>query len=472
MTHTSPFRLKLDDPPLEAAVDSVCRLTRDLGGRALIVGGSVRDALLNHAARDIDIEAYGVPAEDLLAGLEQQFKLDLVGRSFGVVKLSGLEIDVSIPRRESKAGRGHRGFQILSDPNMTVAEAATRRDFTINTIAFDPLTFEVIDHYHGRRDLELGILRHVSHQFAEDPLRVLRGMQFAARFDLEAAAETIELCRGIEPEGLPSERLLEEWRKLILKGVRISRGLAFLRDTGWVHYFPELAALIDCPQDPGWHPEGDVWNHTLHCLNAYAEERVGEAWEDLVVGFAVLCHDFGKPATTEFANGRYRSHGHEGRGEEPTRSFLARLTRQSDLAEQVVPLVRNHLSPVELYDSKSQAPAIRRLARRVGRIDRLVRVAKADQRGRPPRTVDTFPAGEWLIEKARDLEVEQCGPVPIVMGRHLIQLGLAPGPHFGPILDRCYEAQLDGVISDLVEGLNLAREEVKAYRRDMSEDGE
>ena len=452
------MEMRVQDPELRRAQDLISRQVAAAGGRALMVGGSVRDALLGEAANDLDFEVFGLEPEALKRLLARHFDLDLVGQSFGVLKIRHLDIDVSIPRRESKRGLGHKGFDIHSEPGLTLAEAAERRDFTINAMAFDPLAGELLDPFGGRLDLEARTLRHVSEKFAEDPLRVLRGMHFAARFALEAAPETIVLCRRIEPEGLPRERIFEEWRKLILLGHEISRGLAFLRATGWIRYTPELAALIDCPQDPEWHPEGDVWTHTCHVMDAFARERLGEPWEDLVVGFGCLCHDFGKPATTTHDDdGRIRSKGHEERGEAPTRSFLARMTRQSQLAHEVVPLVREHLKPTVLHKAGAGHAAVRRLARRVGRIDRLVRVARADHAGRPPRPFDGFPAGDWLLEQARALHVADHKPVPIVMGRHLIELGLEPGPHFGDLLEACLDAQLDGAFADLEGGLEFAR---------------
>jgi tRNA nucleotidyltransferase (CCA-adding enzyme) len=454
MTHLD---VPIDDPALRRALDVIGRSVRAAGGRALLVGGTVRDALLGRPAEELDVEVFGVGPERLREVLAADFDLDLVGQSFGVLKIRRLAIDVAIPRRESKRGLGHKGFEIHSDPHLPLEEAARRRDFTVNAMAWDPLTGELLDPYGGRRDLEARTLRHVSEKFAEDPLRVLRGMQFIARFELEAAAETVALCRTIEPEGLARERIFDEWKKLVLRGVAIGRGLAFLRDTGWLSYYPELEALVDCPQEEEWHPEGDVWIHTRHVLDAFARERIGDDWEDLVVGFGCLCHDLGKPATTTFEDGRIRSKGHEEAGEEPTRSFLARLTNQDRLVAEVVPLVREHLKPVLLHKAGAGAAAIRRLARRVGRIDRLVRVARADHAGRPPLPWDGFPAGRWLLERAEALRVAEEKPRPIVMGRHLIDLGLEPGRHFKGILDACFEAQLDGDFDDLEGGLAFLR---------------
>lgn len=448
--------LKLGSRRLRHALETICSLVADAGGRALVVGGSVRDAALGLEAIDLDLEVYGVePArlEDLLA---RRFSIDLVGKSFGVIKVKGLPIDIGLPRRESKAGLGHRSFEVLSDPSMSTEEAQSRRDFTLNAIYFDPLTGEVIDHFGGLEDIDAKVLRHTSEKFSEDPLRVLRGMQFAARFDLTVAQETVDLCRSIEPEGLPSERLFEEWKKLILAGARPSRGLDFLRESGWIRYSPELEALVGCEQDESWHPEGDVWNHTMRCMDVFASERIGEPWEDLVVGFAVLCHDMGKPSTTSHDDGRIRSLRHERAGEAPTRAFLSRLTNQRELADQVVPLVVAHLQPVLMFKAKAGAPAIRRLARRVSRIDRLVRVARADQLGRGAADI-AFPAGEWLLTEAEALNVKERSPKPLIQGRHLIELGLEPGPHFGKILEACFEAQITGRFDSLEGGRGFAR---------------
>ncbi|MDA8018898.1 MAG: HD domain-containing protein [Thermoanaerobaculia bacterium] len=458
---TSIRKLRVRDPELSQAAARLCEDVAAAGGRALLVGGSVRDALLGQDLEDLDFEVFGLAPDQLVSVLEKRFSLDLVGRSFGVLKLKGLDIDVALPRRESKRGLGHRGFEVHSDPDMTFDEAARRRDFTINAMGWDPLSHELLDPANGRSDLAGRVLRHVSHQFSEDPLRVLRGMQFAARFELRAASETVALCRTIDPEDLPPERLFAEWRKLLIRGRRISNGLTFLRDTGWLRHYPELQALVHCPQDRGWHPEGDVWVHTLHVLDAFAETRTGDDEEDLIVGLACLCHDLGKPLTTVFRGGHWRSPGHEHEGETPTRSFLARLTDSRKLVDQVVPLVREHMNPYALWRDQASPAAIRRLARRVGRIDRLVRVCRADHMGRPPLPFDGFPAGRWLLDRAAELDLRDQAPEPVLKGRHLIALGRAPGPGFGPILDAAFEAQLDGAFDTEEEGVHWLERNLK-----------
>lgn len=438
------------DERLRAAVLDIARLVRAAGGRARIVGGAVRDLLLGGAVKDIDLEVFGLPPDRLKAALAERFAFDPCGVAFGVLKLRQFPIDVSLPRRESKSGLGHRAFEIASDPTLTVAEAARRRDFTINAMYLDPLDGTFEDPYGGAADLTRKILRPVSPAFAEDPLRVLRGMQFVARFGLTPADETLAVCRTMTPEGLARERLFEEWSKLLLKGVAISKGLDFLRATGWVRYYPELAALIGCAQAPEWHPEGDVWNHTCCCLDAFAAHRLGERDEDLTVGLAVLCHDFGKPATSRYdpVKRRITSKGHDEAGVAPTVAFLERLTSEERLLKEVPPLVQLHMRPFAMWKARSSDAAIRRLAAKVTRIDRLLRVAAADDAGRPPFPPQPEPLA-WLAAAAERLRIADAAPKPILMGRHLIEMGLKPSAKFGEILARCFEAQLDGAFADL-----------------------
>ena len=419
-----------------------------------LVGGAVRDALAGRPFEEFDLEAFGLAPGDLdrmLADLG--LRVDRVGRAFSVAKLRGVPVDIALPRREVSVGAGHRDFVVDADPDMTVEEAAERRDYTVNAISYEPLAGRVDDPLGGRADLERRRLRHASHRFAEDPLRVLRGMQLVARLGLEPDRETVRLCSGLGWRELSVERVFEEWRKLLLLGVEIRRGLLFLEATGWLRAYPELQDLVGCEQDPEWHPEGDVWTHTGHVLDAFAAERVGDGEEDLAVGLACLCHDLGKPATTRFVDGRLRSRGHEAAGEGPTRSFLARLTNRRQLVDDVVRLVVDHLKPRQLHGGGAGDAAVRRLAHRVRRIDRLVRVARADALGRPPLRPEAFPDCDWLLERAKALRIRDRAPERIVRGRDLIDRGLPPGPEIGELVERCYRAQLNGEFEGRRAGL-------------------
>ena len=457
--------LRRTDEPELALAREIASLVRSLGGRALLVGGCVRDALLRRPCHDFDLEVYGVPAGRLEAALGARWPLDKVGASFGVVKLKHHGIDVALPRRENRLGAGHRDFAVAADPDLSPAEAAARRDFTVNAILFDPLSGEPLDPHGGVADLRAGVLRHVSDHFAEDPLRVLRGMQFLARMPfLSATPETVALCASMTQEALPRERLAGEWEKLFLQGVRPSRGLDFLRACGWLRFYPELAALPGVPQDPVFHPEGDVWAHTLLAVDAAAVLRdlpaaSGRSREDrLAVAAAALCHDLGKPAATARGeDGRWHAYDHENLGVAPARAFVRRLWNLSGFEDLVARLVAFHMRPVQLVLSGAGDKAFRRLAVDAGRPDLLADVVECDVRATTPPGADPDAHGSLAIVRAyrgkcAALAIEREAPRPIVLGRHLIARGLRPGPDFGPLLDACYEAQLAGDIRDEATG--------------------
>jgi len=462
-------------------ITDVASAVRDAGGRALLVGGCVRDELMQQQPKDWDLEVYGVEPAGLRELLDQFGSVNVVGEAFTVYKL-GAHLDVSLPRRERKTGRGHRAFFIEGDPGMTVEEAASRRDFGINAILLDPLNGEIVDPFHGRADIEKKILRAVAPDtFGEDSLRVLRAAQFAARFEFEIAPDTVELCRSIDLSDLPSERIWGEIEKLLLRAQRPSIGLKWLRDLGAIdQLFSEIKALIDVPQDPDWHPEGDVFVHTLLTV-----DRARELIEDLpypkqvTVMLAALCHDFGKPATTEFVDGRLRSRGHEEAGVEPTLSFLDKLNVHTlegyDVRAQVVALVRDHLKPGEYFKKRAEVGdgAFRRLARKC-QLDLLYRVAKADSFGRNAEWVARekwydAEAQEWFIARARELEVQEKAPPPLLLGRHLLEMGLEPGPRIGEITHAVYEMQLDGRVGSLDEARAAAKELLSADYADYTE---
>ncbi len=444
-------------PPLLAALQAL----RAAGGRPRLVGGCVRDWVLGLEPKDFDVEVFGMDFATMGRALAPFGPTDLIGRSFGVLKvrLEGVEYDFSLPRRESKTGAGHRGFAVAPDPALSEADAAARRDFTINAIAYDPFTERVIDPHGGKADVEKKILRHTSAAFREDPLRVLRGMQLAARFELTMAPETIRECHliGDTFAELPVERVWAEWDKWAVKSARPSLGLAVLEQTGWLAHFPEIAALDGLPQDPEWHPEGDVFTHTCLCLDALARQA---GWRDTdaatrrTLSFAVLAHDFGKATTTAHAERRgelrWISPGHEAAGGPIAEAFLRRIGAPHDLLERVPPLVMNHLAhhhgQTDFHDN-----AVRRLARRLApaTLDQLITVMLADHHGRPPlESADTMARLAQLREAAQRLALQDSAPKPLLLGRHLQAAGLKPGPQFRPILDAAFEAQLEGAFSD------------------------
>jgi tRNA nucleotidyltransferase (CCA-adding enzyme) len=442
---------------------AIAEAVKAQGGRALLVGGCVRDILMRQAPKDWDVEVYGIEPAELRRVLDRFGPVNVVGEAFTVYKL-GRELDVSIPRRERKTGRGHRGFVIEGDASMNIEEASRRRDFTINAILMDPLTVEIIDPFGGRLDIDKRLLRAVSSEtFAEDSLRVLRGAQFAARFEFDIEPRTIELCRTIDVSDLPAERIWGELEKLLLRSMRPSVGFEWLVKLRVVEQlFPEIGSLIGVEQDPVWHPEGDVFVHTKLVIDRAREQIDGLSHaRKVTVMLASLCHDFGKPPTTEFLEGHWRSRGHEEAGVAPTTAFLDRINLHSldgyDVRSQVIALVREHLKPGEFFKKRDEVGdgAFRRLARRC-EPDLLYRVAKADSLG---RNADWVPrekwydseAQEWFIQRVKELQVESTAPAPILMGRHLLEMGLTPGPRIGEVTRAVYEMQLDGRVRNLEE---------------------
>jgi tRNA nucleotidyltransferase (CCA-adding enzyme) len=452
---------------LDTAV-AIARAARAAGGRALIVGGWVRDRLMGQPSKDIDIEVYGLDAAPLKTLLSRFGSVNAVGESFTVYKVAGL--DVSLPRRESKTGRGHKGFTVLGDPALSPADAARRRDFTINAIAWDPLEDVYIDPFGGRGDLQRGLLRAVDPgTFGDDSLRVLRAVQFAARFAFSLDPGTAALCRGIALDDLPAERIWGEVEKLLLRAARPSIGFTLALELSVIErLFPELDALVGCPQEAEWHPEGDVWVHTLLVIDG-ARTRIDdlEYPQQVTVMLGAVCHDLGKPPTTAFIDGRIRSLDHEQQGIAPARALLDRLNVHSmlgyDVRAQVLGIVANHLKPGMFANAQPPVGdgAYRRLAQKVD-LELLARVAKADCEGRGGGF--DCSAMDVFLERARALGVEHAAPDPLVKGRHLLALGVRPGPAVGEVLRQIYERQLDGSVSDFDAAMTLARELARERR--------
>jgi len=440
----------------------IMSLLRSAGARdVLIVGGFVRDTLLGIPSKDVDIEVYGMDMGEIERILMYigNFKVDAVGKAFGVLKVDN-EIDVSIPRRESKIGVGHRDFKIDPDPNMSVEDAASRRDFTINSMAMRE-DGTIIDPFNGIKDLNEFVLRATSGAFAEDALRVLRAMQFASRFGGFMSHETAELCKHMKPDFhfLPKERIWEEWKKFALKGRDASSGLTTLINTGWIEHFPELSSMVGVPQDPEWHPEGCVWTHTVmvvqEAINIANREQLGDE-DRMVLFFAALCHDMAKPHTTKMEGGRWRAKGHCEQGVDVAESFLNRIGAPKWLVNHVKPLVMAHLVHSA---GKPTDRAVRRLALRLrpSNINMLSMLIESDHSGRSPLPKGN-PFVEW-VDAARRMNLAAVQPTPILRGRDLIALGMKPGREMGPLLDKAFEAQMDGEFSNLEEAVQWVQKQ-------------
>ena len=460
---------------------SVLSIMEELGKRgykALIIGGAVRDALLGIEPKDIDVEVYKISYSDLSDFLAKFGKVDLVGKTFGVIKftprLGNMQYDFSIPRKENKIGVGHTEFQVTFDKNMTIAEASARRDFTFNAIAYDPIENKIYDYFGGVKDLGNKIIRHTSNAFVEDELRILRAMQFQARFDFTIAPETISLMREMlktnDFDDLSKERIYEEWLKWASKGIKHDLIFKFMRDTGLINKYPELKLLKECPQDKIYHPEGDVEIHTTMTLFEMDKliSRDGISGEEKVIlVMSILLHDISKPETTkkEMKRGRMTitSHGHEALGGEKSKVFLEKLGFPEHIITPVSNLVANHLSGVTISTIPSRSgklKAVKKLSRRLypTHINQLLYVMDADNLGRGGERKEATGRVE-IVELSKEADVQNKPLKYILMGRHLIDLGLSPSPKFREILQKSYEAQENGEFND-IDG---ARQWLKDY---------
>ena len=428
---------------MSTIAEKIAYMVGEKGGRAFYVGGFVRDKILGIDNKDVDMEVHGIKPEELLDILTEVGEPLSYGRSFGIYSLRGHDIDVAMPRRERAIGKGHRDFEVLLDPFIGTEAAARRRDFTINAIMEDVLTGELVDHFGGMQDLKKGIIRHIDTEtFVEDPLRVFRGAQFASRFGFSVADETLELCRGMDLSSLSRERVEDELKKALLKGKKPSIFFEVLRRAGGLDaWFPELKALIGLEQDPKFHPEGDVWTHTMEVLDRAAAYR-SVAEKPYAFMLLALTHDFGKALTTEKINGRIHSYDHEIKGLTLIEEFLRRITKEKDVISYVLNMVPLHMKPNVAAASKSAVKVTNRMFDRAEAPVDLIYFAMSDKpvmSGDNPFTGDP----DFLFERYKIYK--ETLAKPYVTGRDLVEAGLEPGEYFAEVLAYAHKLRLAGI---------------------------
>ena len=437
--------------------ERIAEYVREAGGRTFYVGGFVRDRLLGIENKDVDIEVHGIEPDALPDILKKVGEPLTYGKSFGVFALKGEDIDIAMPRRERATGTGHRDFDVDVDPFIGTREAASRRDFTVNSMMEDVLTGEIVDHFGGRRDLDEGDIRHIDPEtFIEDPLRVLRGAQFAARFSFTIAPDTVELCRGIDLSTLSGERVEEELKKALLKAEKPSIFFESLRSMDQLDvWFPELKQTIGLEQDPVFHPEGDVWTHTMEVIDRAAEfrDRVSEPYRFMLLA---LTHDLGKIVTTEEKNGRIHAYEHEVKGMPLVEAFTGRLTNEKVIKDYVFNMVPLHMRPNVLAYSKPVIKSTNRLFDAAAAPEDLIWFAEADK---PVFSgTDAFSGDRGFLQE-RLRVYEETMAKPYVMGRDIIKAGLEPGEDFSEILAYAHKLRLAGIEKEsaLKQTLTYAR---------------
>lgn len=443
---------------LPSLVKTIVEEIASHGAQALVVGGVVRDLALGQIYQDLDIEVHRMSLDDLEALLGRFSEVDLVGKQFGVLKLRGVDADWSVPRRDSKGRRP----VVESDPWMGIEAAARRRDLTINAMALDPLDGTVYDPFNGLDDVEHKILRAPdADRFVEDPLRFFRVMVFTARFGMQPDEELNRLCRFMSLDDVARERIEDEFTRLFLMSRRPSIGLRWLGEVGrLVEILPEAARLDGLEQDPQWHPEGNVWEHTLQVVDAAAGLTIGDREQDLMLLWSALCHDLGKAGTTELIDGRIRSPGHTELSGELAVRLMERIVNHQVVVRGAAKLSIHHLKPHDFFVNNASPKAFKRLALALSpetRLERLAALAVADYRGRNPAgdeplNLDSREAG-WFLEQAEALKVQREPERPVLMGRHLLEV-MKPGPEMGKLLHRAYEIQL---AEDILEVEELKR---------------
>ena len=441
---------------------ALARAVRSHGGCAYFVGGFVRDRLLGTDNKDIDIEVHGISPPQLEDILRSIGEPTAFGESFGVFGLKGCGIDIAMPRKEKARGRGHKDFDIFVDPFIGTEAAARRRDFTVNALMQNVLTGEIVDHYGGEADLHAGILRHVNDEsFPEDPLRVLRGAQFAARFGLTVAPETVRLCRTMDLTHLPGERIEGELKKALLKAECPSVFFTVLREMQQLDtWFPELKALIGQMQHPTYHAEGDVWNHTMLVLDEAAKLR-NRVQQPYAFMLSALCHDFGKAVASEAASdGAVHAYGQEFAGLPLVKAFLSRITKETKVTDYVLNMTKLHMRPNIAAHNGASVKSTNKLFDEALVPRDLICLALADDRGR----ISLKPAPsteEFLTERVGVYEEYMARPY--VMGKDLIAAGLTPGKDFSDILAYAHKLRLAGIPKDsaLKQTLSYAKKNRK-----------
>lgn len=424
-------------------VHQLAKAVSEAGGTLYFVGGYVRDRLLGRENKDLDVEVHGLVPEEFLKILERFGTPLTKGESFGVYGLHGYSMDVAMPRRERATGAGHRDFWVDVDPFLGLEQTARRRDFTINAMMQEVLTGKVWDFFGGQVDLKRRLIRQIdSVRFAEDPLRVLRGAQFAARFEYSVTEDTICTMRQMDLSSLARERVWGELQKALVKARQSSLFFWTLRRADQLScWFPELKALIGVQQNPRFHPEGDVWNHTMLVLDRAAALRE-EADHPQSFLLTALLHDLGKITATTCENGQIRSIGHEKEGAPLIQSFLDRVVPVHALHREVQNLSLLHMRPNQLAAQHAGVKATNNLFDEAIAPKDLVLFAKADHEGRP-YAVWSASTANYLWERLR--QYQQTMAKPAVCGKDLVEAGLSPGPWFSDLLSYARRLQLSNV---------------------------
>lgn len=447
--------MKYDNLAIKIAVE-----VNKVGGSSFYVGGYVRDDILGIPNKDIDIEIHNIEPNVLENILKQFGNIEkrTVGNNFGIYNINRFNLDISLPRKEMAIGKGHKDFDIIVDPYLSLKESAKRRDFTTNALMKNILTGEIIDYYGGLDDLKKGIIRHIDdNTFAEDPLRVLRACQFAARFDFDIATETIELCKNMDISTLPKERVAGELTKALIKGNKPSIFFNSLYEMKQTEWFKEVFDLKDVKQDTVYHPEGDVYEHTMSVIDeASTLFPTGIDNPDRYLPFmlSALCHDFGKLNTTKINNkGRICAINHEKTGIPLANDFLDRIYNNKGFTRYVDNMIEFHMKAHSCFNNKAKIKSTNLLFDKLLYPTDFIHLAYADSIGHNIQKLDNKQFNMFLGKAMRENEFlinryfnyKDRKSQPHITANNLIELGLKPSPLYKEILNKAWNLHLKGV---------------------------
>lgn len=432
---------------------------------AVLVGGAVRDSLLGKEPKDLDVEFFNVQPEQLENALIQlKVKFDLVGKAYGsyLTSFEGDTFDLNLPRTETKNSVGYKGFEIAVDPTLSFEAAGRRRDLTINAIMWDLRNHIFIDPFNGIEDLQNKIFRPTSPKFKEDPLRVLRVMQFLSRFEgFTCHEDLLDFSRDllIEKQHLVKERVWVEWEKMLIKGKDLVSAVNFLDTVKWID--KELFDLKIIQQDPIHHPEGDAETHTILVVQAAKDIAIREGLnhdETIQLVLAAFGHDFGKAVST-FVNedGKIVSPGHADTSIPLAKTFLAKIGCPEKHIEPILSLIENHMAHlVPVVTPRMVRRLNNKLVKSGTTVKQLCLLIEADMSGRPPLPKLMPQKAIDMLTIFENLNIPADKPIAaLVTGKDLIALGMKPGKEMGVLLDELYEAQLDGKFETKEEGLTF-----------------
>ena len=420
---------------------SIAKKVSELGGKTYFVGGYVRDKIMNIENKDIDIEIHGITPNQLESIIDSIGIRIEIGQSFGIYNIKGYNIDIAMPRKENVIGGGHKDFEIYVDPFMGTYEAAKRRDFTINALMEDVLSGEIIDHFNGIEDINNRIIRHVNpNTFGDDPLRVLRAAQFAARFNFTVSEDTIKISKNMDIKKLSKERIEGELKKALLKSNKPSIFFNVLNQMNHLDYwFKEIKQLIGIKQNPIYHPEGDVYTHTMMVLDngVNFRDKISDSYSFML---SCLCHDLGKITCTKEIDGVIRSIGHKIEGIYIIKEFIKRITNEKKTLDYICNITKLHMKPNVLAKESSSIKATNKMYDQAIDKEGLIYISICDK----SRDGCIDESNKQFLFDRLDIYNEYMSR-EYVMGKDLIECGLIPNENFKEILDYAHKLRLVGV---------------------------